>query len=233
MKKNLFNGDPDFSKNLFKCFTTEKNKALAEDFLSKGLHPAAVNYFLRFFYDENIILQSVLTHAKNPEWIEARSWREASVKQYFKAMGSLKKLLSNNLIPAEEIKEIKKDINKLEFRKNWFLDCIKGPKLKFKSKRTSIQKMIIFQSKALFIYLKEFSKKKVRDKALDDLLAELFRNLYQGTLIEEGLKNLNGEKMKKNYIDNFPLDKKIREEHNKKVKGIIKKVSEWGLQPTN
>ena len=94
------------------------------------------------------------------------------------------------------------------------------PKPSMKPEPQSVNQMIVFQSFAVFIYLKKF-KGEAKDKDIYDFMAELFRNLYKNTYLESGMKILTGDILKKNFVDNADKLRGKYAELEKAVKPFI------------
>ena len=88
----------------------------------------------------------------------------------------------------------------------------------------SCHQMIGFQSYALYQYLKNFKGVK-NDKDLYDFIAELLQNLYKDTALNYSLKNINGDILKKNFIDNaYKTRGKKYDELENSVKPFVTKT---------
>ncbi len=191
----------DFTQNHFTLMTTESNQKLAKTLLSNGASLKIVNKILIRFFSESVMLREIFKHAENPEAVEMRLWRKVIDKQYDKAIRELEVLLSNDLIPAPTKETIiQKDIEKLQ-NTHKFLTMSSLLKPSIKPNPASLQQMIIFQSWALYKYLKNF-KGQETDNKLYDFISELLKNIYKNTLIASGIKKINGNLLKKNFIDN-------------------------------
>lgn len=191
----------DFTQNHFTLMTTESNQKLAKTLLSNGASLKIVNKILIRFFSESVMLREIFKHAENPEAVEMRLWRKVIDKQYDKAIRELEVLLSNDLIPAPTRETIiLKDIEKLK-NTHKFLTMSSLLEPSIKPNPASIQQMIIFQSWALYKYLKNF-KGQETDNKLYDFISELLKNIYKNTLIASGIKKINGNLLKKNFIDN-------------------------------
>ena len=191
----------DFTQNHFTLMTTESNQKLAKTLLSYGASLKIVNTILIRFFSESVMLREIFKHAENPEAVEMRLWRKVIDKQYDKAIRELEVLLSNDLIPAPTRETIiLKDIEKLK-NTHKFLTMSSLLEPSIKPNPASIQQMIIFQSWALYKYLKNF-KGQETDNKLYDFISELLKNIYKNTLIASGIKKINGNLLKKNFIDN-------------------------------
>ena len=190
-----------FTQNHFDLMTTESNRQLAKILLSNGASLEKVNKILMCFFSDSVMLREIFKHANNPEATEMRLWRKAIDKQYDKAIRELEVLLSNDLIPAPTKETIiQKDIEKLQ-NTHKFLTMSSLLKTSIKPNPASLQQMIIFQSWALYKYLKNF-KGQETDNKLYDFISELLKNIYNKTLLAPGIKKLNGNLLKKNFIDN-------------------------------
>lgn len=190
-----------FTQNHFTLMTTESNKQLAKILLSNGASLEKINKILICFFSDDVMTRECFKHAKNPEAVEMRLWRNAIDKQYDKAIRGLEVLLRNDLIPAPTKETIiKKDIEKLK-NTHKFLTMSSLLKPSIKPNPASIQQMIIFQSWALYKYLKNF-KGLETDNKLYDFISELLKNIYKNTLLAPGIKKFNGNLLKKNFIDN-------------------------------
>jgi hypothetical protein len=201
---------PDFPENPFSLITTKKNRQFAKHLQENGADVAKVDEILKRFYSVNMVRKALYSGAKNPEWLETLAWVRKVNKQYQKAIAALEVLLNDDSIPfgtRETI--IKKDIGKLKVFQD-FLTMSYAPKPLMKPEPESINQMIVFQSFAVFTYLKKF-KGEAKDKDVHYFMVELFRNLYKNTALDNGMKNLTVDLLKKNLIDNAD---KLRGKYN-------------------
>jgi len=192
---------PDFPQNPFSLINSKKNRKFAERLQANGADATKLDAILKRFHDSNLVRGVIYKNAKNPEWLETLTWYKKINKQYQKAISALETLLNDDSIPSETRETIiKKDVEKLKVFQD-YLTFVFIPKPLLKPEPKSINQMIVFQSFAVFTYLKKF-KGEAADKAIYDFMAELFRNLYKGTALDDGMKNLTGDSLKKNFIDN-------------------------------
>jgi hypothetical protein len=203
-------------ENPLKQLTTKENQKFVEILLSKGAQPEKVSEILKKFFDFTVILRHLDKNATNSEWVKFRSWQKKIDNQYNKAIQSLEKLISDNSIPLTiKEKSIKKDIQILKNRKDYLTShALTIPTIE--PSPVSIQQMLIFQSKALFEYLKQFNSGE-SDTRLYEFIAELFQNLYKDSVLRDYTKGLDGITLKKNFIDNAD---KLRTKYNKLEKRI-------------
>lgn len=201
---------PDFPENPFSLITTKKNQQFAKHLQESGADVAKVDEILKRFYSVNMARKAIYSGVKNPEWLETLAWVRKVNKQYEKAIAALEVLLNDDSIPSGTRETIiKKDIEKLKVFQD-FLAMSYAPKPLMKPEPESINQMIVFQTFAVFRYLKKF-KGETKDKDIYDFMAELFRNLYKTTFLENGMKCLTGDLLKKNFIDNAD---KLRGKYN-------------------
>lgn len=203
-------------ENPLEQLTTKENQKFAEILLSKGAAPEKVSEILKKFFDFTVILRHLDKNATNSEWVKFRSWQKKIDNQYNKAIQSLEKLISDNSIPLTiKEKSIKKDIQILKNRKDYLTShALTTPTIE--PSPISIQQMLIFQSKAIFKYLKQFNSEE-SDTRLYEFMAELFQNLYKDSVLRDYTKGLDGITLKKNFIDNAD---KLRTKYNKLEKRI-------------
>lgn len=226
---------PDFPQDPLDLIISEKNKRLAEELLLNGMELEKINGILRQFFSFKVVLREIYNHANNPEWLETLAWVRIVDKQYKKAIRSLEILLSDESIPSGTRKTIiKKDIEKLKDNRD-FLTYTTMTKPLMTPVPTSINQMIVFQAFALFKYLKKFkgkkqseyrqdhnlegvemskkaSEKPLLDNEIYNFIAEIFRNLYKNTALDSNMKNITGDILKRNFIDN--ADKLTPEKYN-------------------
>ena len=148
---------PEFlEKAPLEFITSKKNRKFAEDLQSNGMKEEKIRDILIDFFSFKVILREIDSKADNPEWVEVRAWRETVSRKYDKAIRSLEPLLIDNSIPAGTREVIKKDIKTLEDRRD-ILTFAMATKPTLNPAPVSIQQMLIFQSCALYEYLKLFN----------------------------------------------------------------------------
>jgi len=212
---------PDFfEKDPLEFIKSKKNLNFAKLLQNNGMDEKKIRDILMDFYSFKVMLSEIDSKAGNPEWVEVRSWRKTIGKQYDKAIRSIEKLIDDETVPLSTRETvIKKDIQTLRKKRDFLTYAFLKPALK--NAPVSIHQMVNFQSRALYEYLKKFNIIGT-DKELYDFMAELFRNLYQGTIISEAMQRLTGDKLKKNFIDN--VDKLTEGKYNeleKRIKDVI------------
>jgi len=211
---------PDFPQNPFTLITSKKNQQFAECLQDHGADNAKLATILKKFYSFNAVLGALFKTAKNPEWANTLDWVRSIDKQYKKAIVSLEILFKDDSIPSDTRETIiKKDVKKLKATHNFFIRSFM-PKPLMKPAPQSANQMLVFQSFAVFQYLKQY-KGEATDKELYDFMAELFRNLYKNTALESGMKTLTGDLMKKNLIDNADKLRGKYKELEKAVKPFL------------
>lgn len=161
-----------------------------------GADVGKVDSILIEFYSFRVVMNSISKHARNPEWVAYKKWIETFGKKYKKAIKSLEILLNDSIPASTRETIIKKDLEMLKNHQE-FVESIINLKITMKPKPTSIQQMLIFQSYALYEYLKKFKGEK-NDKDLYNFIAELLQNFYK----EPSLDYITGDILKKNFIDN-------------------------------
>jgi|WetSurMetagenome_2_1015567.scaffolds.fasta_scaffold321689_2 hypothetical protein len=192
---------PDYPENPFSLIISTKNKKMAKLLQGNGADAAKVDKILRKFHDWKMVFREIDSNANNPEWLEVKAWRGIVRKQYEKAIRSLEILMKDDSIPVKTRETIiEKDIDALKKRKD-FLTSDFMTRATIKPTPESLHQMIVFQSYALFEYIRKYKGNKP-DKDIYDFLAELLRNLYKNTLLASAFVNINGVTLKKNYIDN-------------------------------
>ncbi len=190
---------PDFTRNPLDFINSKKNQQFREKLLRGGMNPDEITKILQRFYSYKVVLREQIARANNPEWLEARAWHKTLGKQYDKAVRSIEALLRDKSIPSTTRETIiEEDVKLLKDRRDFLTFNIK-PGLK--PMPCSSQQMIVFQSFALFRYLKQF-KGTSTDKELYVFMAEFYRNFYKDTAINGITQNFTGEILKKNFIDN-------------------------------
>lgn len=215
---------PEFPENPFDLITTERNRTFSTILISNGAEPNKISSILTSFFSHNLMMRDIYERASNIEWINTKSWMNNVARQYDKAIKCLEKLLADDLMPSVTKETIiQRDINKLKDVKNFLARPLMLKPL-IKPEPASVNQMIVFQSLALYEYLKQFKGEK-KDKDVYDFMAELLRNLYKTTAIDKGMKNLTGGLLKKNYIDNAYKVRGKYDELEKAIKPYVAKPS--------
>lgn len=192
---------PEFPDNPFSLITSNKNQLFAKLLLNNGADVGKVYSLLIDYFSFKVVLNEIHKAANNPEWLTFKKGVKDFNKNYKKAIKCLEELLHNDSIPATTRNTIiEKDISILKSHVD-FIEQNIHLKISIKPEPKSCHQMIGFQSFALYKYLGNFKGEK-NDKDLYDFIAELLQNLYRDTVLNYMLKKINGDILKKNFIDN-------------------------------
>ncbi len=212
---------PDFEKDPLSFIKSSKNRHLSRSLLSNGMRPEKIREIIQGFYSYRMVMKSLYLQASNPEWLEVRAWASRFIKNYEKAIGSLEVLLIDDSIPAGTRDLIQKDILTLRNKKEFIAFTI-SPQPVMKPIPVSCRQMLAFQSFALFMYLRHvINREAATDRHIFDFMAELFRNLYVDTALQNSMRKITGTDVKNWVDDAYKLSKKRYDELVRCAESII------------